>query len=117
MKNDPRVNAVGRFLRKYWLDELPMLINLLKGDLKLFGVRPISEQYLSLYPKEFQEFRKKFRPGLIPPYYSDLPKTLKEIVESERRYLQAYQEAPLKTDLQYFYKALHNIIVKKVRSH
>lgn len=117
MKNDPRVNAVGRFLRKYWLDELPMLFNVVKGDLKLFGVRPISAQYLSLYPPEFQEFRKKFRPGLIPPYYVDLPHSFEEIVESERQYLMAYQEAPLRTDLKYFAKALQNIIIKRVRSH
>jgi lipopolysaccharide/colanic/teichoic acid biosynthesis glycosyltransferase len=117
MKNDPRVNAVGRFLRKYWLDELPMLFNVLKGDLKLFGVRPISAQYLSLYPKEFQEFRKKFRPGFIPPYYADLPHSFEEILESERQYLTAYQKAPFRTDLRYFLKALHNIIIKRVRSH
>ena len=37
-KNDFRVNTVGKIMRRFWLDELPMLFNLLKGDLKLFGV-------------------------------------------------------------------------------
>jgi lipopolysaccharide/colanic/teichoic acid biosynthesis glycosyltransferase len=116
MHKDPRVNAMGVLLRKYWLDELPMLMNLLKGDLKLFGVRPISSHYLSLYPKAFQAYRKRFKPGLLPPFYADLPKTLDEIVASERRYLQAYERQPFLTDLRYFFQVLRNIFFKNVKS-
>jgi len=114
--NDPRITTVGRFMRKYWIDELPMLYNLLRGDLKLFGVRPISKHYFSLYPEEFREFRKDFKPGLVPPVYVEIPKTLEDTVEIERRYLQAYQRQPLLTDVKYFFKALYNIFIKRVRS-
>ncbi len=116
LKEDPRVNRLGRFLRKYWLDELPMIINLLRGDLKLFGVRPISRHYLGLYPKEFQEYRKQFTPGLIPPFYADMPQTLEEIVASEARYLKAYEQSPILTDVRYMWKAFCNIVFKRARS-
>lgn len=115
-KNDYRISKLGCFLRKTWLDELPMFINLLKGDVKFVGVRPLSQHYFSLYPKEFQKFRIKFKPGILPPYYVDMPETIEEIVESERRYLLEYQKNPLKTDLKYFFKALVNIVCRGKRS-
>ena len=116
LMNDPRVSTAGRFCRKYWIDELPMFFNLVRGELKIFGVRPLSPHYLSLYPKDFQEYRNKFKPGLIPPFYADLPETLEEIVASEERYLKAYERLGLLADIQYTYKAFYNIFVKKARS-
>ncbi len=117
MKEDPRVNTLGRFLRKFWLDEVPMLANLLRGDLKIVGVRPLSRHYMSLYPQDFQEYRKQFKPGLIPPFYADLPKTLEEIVASEARYLQASERNPFWTDVKYLFKAAYNILIKRARSN
>jgi lipopolysaccharide/colanic/teichoic acid biosynthesis glycosyltransferase len=117
IKDDPRVNKMGYFLRKYWLDELPMLINLLKGEIKIFGVRPISGHYLSLFPLEFQEYRRQFKPGLIPPVYVEIPETLEDVVAIERRYLKAYERRPLQTDIKYFYQFVCNVIFKKVRSN
>ncbi len=117
LDRDYRVNMLGKWARKFWIDEIPMVYNLLKGDLKLIGVRPLSSQYLSLYGKEFAEKRKHFKPGLIPPYYADLPETIEEIIESENRYFEAYKKAPFKTDLQYFLKCFSNILIKKARSN
>jgi lipopolysaccharide/colanic/teichoic acid biosynthesis glycosyltransferase len=114
--NDFRVTTLGSFMRRFWLDELPMLYNFLKRDMKLVGVRPLSPQYFSLYTKDLQEQRIRFKPGLIPPYYADLPKTFQEIMESEKRYLTAYEKNPIITDLRYFFKASYNILFKKVRS-
>ncbi|MCB9274531.1 MAG: sugar transferase [Lewinellaceae bacterium] len=115
-KDDPRITHSGRFMRRYWIDEIPNLINLLKLEIKLFGLRPISDHYLSLYPESFQEQRKRFKPGMIPPEYVDRPKTIEEIVETEMRYIKAYERSPFLTDLKYTVRALYNIIVKKVRS-
>jgi lipopolysaccharide/colanic/teichoic acid biosynthesis glycosyltransferase len=115
-KDDFRVPTWGKIFRKLWIDELPMLINWVKRDLKLVGVRPISMQYLSLYSKEHQERRKTFKPGLLPPFYADLPKSIQEIELSEKRYLDAYEKNPFKTDIKYFIKALNNILIKKKRS-
>lgn len=116
-KDDPRITPTGRIMRKYWVDELPNLISICRGQMKLFGLRPISEHYLSLYPESFQQLRKRFKPGLVPPEYVDLPTTIDEIVESESRYLEAYQRQPFQTDLRYMSKAFYNIFIKKVRSH
>ncbi len=114
---DIRVTTLGRFMRKYWLDELPMIFNLLKGELKLVGVRPLSAHYFSLYSKEFQKKRVKFKPGLMPPFYADMPHTLEEIEASELRYLKACEtNGTFNTDLRYFFLILKNILLKKVRS-
>jgi hypothetical protein len=115
-RNDFRITGWGRLLRKYWLDELPMLFNLLKGEVKLVGVRPLSQQYLKLYRDDLRQLRLAHKPGLIPPFYADLPKTLQEIMDSEERYLRAYERAPLATDFRYFWRALYNIVVGSARS-
>ncbi len=115
-KNDFRITTLGRFFRKFWIDELPMLINLLKGEMKLVGIRPLSSHYFNLYDKDLQEERTKFKPGLIPPFYYDLPNSLEEIQDSERKYLRAYKKHPFLTDWKYFWKAMANIIIKRKRS-
>lgn len=117
IKRDIRVTTLGRIMRKYWLDELPMVINLMKGDMKLIGVRPLSQHYFSLYSKELQEERIKTKPGLLPPFYADMPKTLDEIQASEMRYLMACNEkGTFRTDVRYFFLILKNILFKKARS-
>jgi lipopolysaccharide/colanic/teichoic acid biosynthesis glycosyltransferase len=115
-KDDFRVTTIGRIMRKFWLDELPMLLNLAKGDLKLFGVRPLSRQYFKLYTPELQKLRINNKPGLIPPFYVDNPRTLEEIITSELRYLKSYAKHPFRTDWMYFWKAVFNIVFKKFRS-
>jgi len=114
---DIRITTSGRFFRKYWLDELPMIVNVLKGDMKLVGVRPLSAHYFSLYTKELQEKRVKFKPGLLPPFYADMPRTLPEIEASEMSYLVACEmNGVFKTDMLYLGKILGNILFRKARS-
>jgi lipopolysaccharide/colanic/teichoic acid biosynthesis glycosyltransferase len=116
-RNDFRVSTTGRIMRKLWIDELPMLINLFRGDLKLVGVRPLSQQYFDLYDDELKAKRIRTRPGLVPPFYADMPKTLEEIQASENKYLDAYFRRPFLTDWRYFWKAVYNIVVKNARSN
>ncbi len=113
---DFRINTLGKFMRKMWLDELPMFINVLKGEMKLVGVRPLSEHYFSLYTKELQDLRITTKPGLLPPFYADSPVTLDEIMSSELRYLNAYKKHPFMTDLRFFFRILYNILIKRARS-
>jgi len=115
-KNDFRISPEGRIFRKFWIDEVPMFINILKGNMKLVGVRPLSPHFFSLYSEELQELRTKYKPGLIPPFYADMPKTMTEIMDSELKYLKAYKISPFKTDVKYFYLAFLNILFKRARS-
>ena len=115
-KDDFRVSSIGKLLRKLWLDELPMMINVFKGEMKIVGVRPLSQQYYDLYNLELQQKRILFKPGMIPPFYADMPKTLEEIQDSELRYLGAYEKNPWKTDFRYLIKAFVNIVFKNARS-
>lgn len=55
IENDFRVTKWGKIFRKYWIDELPMLVNWIKGDLKLVGVRPLSQHKFNTYPTDLQE--------------------------------------------------------------
>jgi lipopolysaccharide/colanic/teichoic acid biosynthesis glycosyltransferase len=60
---DHRVTRIGRILRKLKIDELPQLINVLKGDMSLVGPRPEVEEYVKLYEKDYVEILKR-RPGI-----------------------------------------------------
>ena len=63
LPDEQRLNRYGRFLRSTSLDELPELINILKGDMSLVGPRPLLMEYLPLY-NESQRHRHDLRPGL-----------------------------------------------------
>ncbi len=63
MRNDPRVTAVGRFIRKYSIDELPQLINVLRGDMSVVGPRPPVPAEVAKY-EAWQRRRLAVRPGL-----------------------------------------------------
>ncbi len=117
MNGDFRITTIGRFMRRVWIDEIPMIINWFMGELKLVGVRPLSYQYFCLYDKELQIKRTRHKPGLVPPYYADLPGSLEEIMESESRYLASYEKSPITTDIRYFFRASYNILFRRARSN
>lgn len=116
-KDDFRLTPWGRILRRYWLDELPQLINVIKGELKLVGVRPISERYFQDIPKDLQALRLKFKPGCIPPYVALNRKSdVNSVLQAEREYLEEKVKRPFTTDMRYFFKALFNIVFNRKRS-
>ena len=118
LNNDFRVNIWGRMLRPIWLDELPMLWNVLRGDMKWVGVRPLSEHFFSLYTPEMQQLRTKVKPGMLPPFYYEkkTPVGLDEIQASERRYIESYLKHPFLTDWKYFWGTIYNILIRSKRS-
>jgi lipopolysaccharide/colanic/teichoic acid biosynthesis glycosyltransferase len=116
-KNDFRITSWGGVCRKIWLDELPAFINFVRGEVKLVGVRPLSRQYFELYKPEVRDRRIKYKPGLIPPFYADIPEDLEGIQTSELKYLDSFDNDPLLTDFRYFCKSVWNILFNKVRSN
>lgn len=63
LPDDKRLTGMGKFIRKTSLDEIPQLLNVIKGDMSLIGPRPLLVEYLPLY-NEFQNRRHEVRPGI-----------------------------------------------------
>jgi lipopolysaccharide/colanic/teichoic acid biosynthesis glycosyltransferase len=64
LPDDQRITSLGNFLRRTSLDELPQLVNILKGDISIIGPRPLLVSYIPLYSDE-QRLRHQVRPGLF----------------------------------------------------
>jgi hypothetical protein len=114
--NDFRISKYGRILRKYWIDELPQLLNWFRGEISLVGVRALSEAKFNIYSEELKVKRILVKPGLIPPFYADMPSDFQGMMKSESIYISRKMDKPLTTDLIYFSKSLVNILFRGARS-
>ena len=115
--NDFRLTPWGNFLRRYWLDELPQLLNILKGEMKLVGIRPVSERYLQDIPDDLRILRLSQKPGCIPPYVAlNKASDVQSVQHAERIYLEEKIRRPYSTDIRYLFKAIYVIVFRKKRS-
>ncbi|MBO9308766.1 MAG: sugar transferase [Chloroflexi bacterium] len=104
--HDPRITPIGRFLRRTKLDELPQLINVLRGEMSLVGLRPEDPRYVALYT-EAQRRVLRVRPGMTSPAsvrYRD-EQALLSGPDWETRYIQQIMPDKLAIDLQYIERA------------
>ena len=101
--NDSRVTNVGRFIRKYKLDEVPQLINILKGEMSVVGPRPEVPKYVNMYSK--QQLRVlEVLPGLTDYAsieYLDEQKVLGASDDPEKTYIEEVMPAKLNLNLKY----------------
>ena len=115
--DDFRLTNWSKFMRKYWIDELPQLINVLKGDMNIVGLRPVSFRFFQDIPKDLQVQRLKFKPGCIPPYVClNLKSSLNNVFEADRIYINDKLKNPYFTDLKYLFMGIFNIIFRGKRS-
>ncbi|MDR0988645.1 MAG: sugar transferase [Prevotellaceae bacterium] len=109
--NDARITRIGRFIRKYKLDELPQLFNVLKGDMSLVGPRPEVRKYVDLYTPGQRQILS-IRPG-ITDYasilYVDENRLLGEANDPDSVYIEQIMPAKIEHNMRY----LHHHSVKE----
>jgi len=102
-RGDSRITRVGKWLRRTKVDELPQLLNVLRGDMSLVGPRPEVPKYTELYTPE-QRCVLAMRPGITGPAaiaYADEEEILSRQDDRERYYVAVLVPAKLETDLSY----------------
>jgi len=99
--NDPHITRSGRFLRRYKLDELPQLINVIKGEMSLVGPRPEVPRYVALYPEQLREKVLSVPPG-ITDYASIEYKDENDILGRADDPDKAYIEQVMPVKLKYY---------------
>ncbi len=116
ISNDFRLTKWGKLLRKYWIDEIPQIYNLLRGDLKIVGLRPVSKEYFNELPEELKSKRLNLKPGCVPPYISlNMKSSVREVLEADLIFIKAYEKNRL-IAIKFFFMALYNITFKNKRS-
>lgn len=112
LKNDPRVTRIGKVLRKNSLDELPQLVNVLKGDLSLIGPRPIIREELEKY-KNNKDKLLSIKPGLTGYWvaYNTLETTYEERIQMELYYV---DNVSFRLDVKIFFKTIIAVISRIV---
>ncbi|WP_062191572.1 sugar transferase [Caldimonas taiwanensis] len=101
---DARITRAGRFLRRYRLDELPQLIDVLRGQMSLVGPRPEVPRYVALYPEHLRDKLLSVRPGLTDPAslaHLDESERLGRASDPERTYVEEILPAKLRLSAQY----------------
>ena len=101
--DDPRITCIGKFLRKYKLDELPQLINVLRGDMSIVGPRPEVKHYVDLYTEE-EKMVLSVRPGITDwasIWNANEGAILAGLDDPEQAYMELIRPKKLKLQMKY----------------
>ena len=111
LKNDPRITKIGNFLRKTSLDELPQMINILKGDMSFIGPRPVVDGEIEKYGANRDKFLS-VKPGLTGYWQVNgrSNTTYDERIEMELYYV---DNKSLRLDIKIFFKTFISVIKKE----
>lgn len=105
--NDPRITVSGHFLRKYKVDELAQLFNVLNGTMSLVGPRPEVQEYIDVYPEDIKQKVLSVRPG-ITDYASIEFKDENQMLENSIDPNKTYVEEILPIKQQYYLKYIED---------
>jgi lipopolysaccharide/colanic/teichoic acid biosynthesis glycosyltransferase len=102
--DDPRLTKIGKFLRKYKLDELPQLINVLKGEMSLVGPRPEVKMYVDMLKPEEREIILSVKPGMTDlaslwDFHEE--EVLKGSKDPEKTYLEKIRPKKVQLQIEY----------------
>lgn len=104
LKDDPRILSFGNFLRKFKINELPQLFNVIKGDMSFIGPRPLTKETFSFYSEEGKKEIIKIKPGLsgIGSIYF---RNEEDFIGNDKKSVENYQIqiAPIKERLEIWY--------------
>ena len=109
--DDPRVLPFGAFLRKSKINELPQLVNILKGDISIVGPRPQVKAHLDLYPVDKLDAILSIKPGLTgiaSLFFRDEETMISNSTMEPKEFYKAYL-APYKVELELWYKLNKNM--------
>ena len=111
LQDDPRITKVGKFLRKTSLDELPQIVNIIKGDLSIIGPRPVIEEELEKYGDNKDKFLS-VTPGLTGYWQANgrSSTTYEQRMEMELYYIDNISP---KLDVKIFFKTIESVIKKE----
>ena len=114
LQNDPRVTKIGAFLRKTKINELPQIINILKGDISLVGPRPLVEKTFYAYSKKIQSNIYKVKPGLTgigSIIFRDEESIISSVKNEDPHKFYKRVIAPYKGNLEMWYQSNRSFLV------
>lgn len=111
IEKDPRITKIGNFLRKTSLDEIPQVINILKGDLAIIGPRPIIEEELEKYENNKEKFLS-VTPGLTG-YWAANGRSDTDYEKRMQMELYYVDNISLKLDIKIFFKTIFTVLKRE----
>jgi len=124
--HDPRITKTGRLLRKFKVDEMLQVMNIVKGDMSVIGPRPEVKKYIDIFAEEYKDILK-IKPGMtdyalivfrneediLSRFQNVEEGYIKEVMpEKIKLYRQYLSEMSLKTDIKIFFQTIWEILVK-----